>query len=88
MASADDAVRPERPAVTQVAFDPDRDAGPVPSPCVNVCELDAARLGCIGCFRLLGEISGWRAMSDDDKRAIWRQVLVRRKQATPQEERP
>ena len=88
MASADDALRPERRAVAPVAFDPDRDAGPVPSPCVNVCELDAARQGCIGCFRLLGEISGWRAMSDDDKRAIWRQVLARRNQAMPQAEGP
>ena len=76
MASADDAVRPERPAV------------PVPSPCVNVCELDAARQGCIGCFRLLGEISGWRAMGDGEKRAIWRQVLARRNQAMPQAEGP
>ena len=88
MASADDALRPERRAVAPVAFDPDRDAGPVPSPCVNVCELDAARQGCIGCFRLLGEISGWRAMSDDEKRAIWRQVLARRNQAMPQAEGP
>ena len=86
MASADDAVRPERRAVAPVAFDPDRDAGPVPSPCVNVCELDAARQGCIGCFRLLGEISGWRAMGDGEKRAIWRQVLARRNQAKPQAE--
>ena len=88
MASADDALRPERRAVAPVAFDPDRDAGPVPSPCVNVCELDAARQGCIGCFRLLGEISGWRAMSDGEKRAIWRQVLARRNQAMPQAEGP
>ena len=88
MASADDAVRPERRAVAPVAFDPDRDAGPVPSPCVNVCELDAARQGCIGCFRLLGEISGWRAMGEDEKRAIWRQVLARRNQAMPQAEGP
>ncbi len=88
MASADDALRPERRAVAPVAFDPDRDAGPVPSPCVNVCELDAARQGCIGCFRLLGEISGWRAMGDGEKRAIWRQVLARRNQATHQAERP
>ncbi len=88
MASADDAVRPERRAVAPVAFDPDRDAGPVPSPCVNVCELDAARQGCIGCFRLLGEISGWRAMGDGEKRAIWRQVLARRNQAMPQAEGP
>ena len=88
MASADDALRPERRAVAPVAFDPDRDAGPVPSPCVNVCELDAARQGCIGCFRLLGEISGWRAMDDGEKRAIWRQVLARRNQAMPQAEGP
>ncbi|WP_448255081.1 DUF1289 domain-containing protein [Ottowia oryzae] len=88
MASADDALRPERRAVAPVAFDPDRDADPVPSPCVNVCELDAARQGCIGCFRLLGEISGWRAMGDGEKRAIWRQVLARRNQAMPQAEGP
>lgn len=88
MASADDALRPERRAVAPVAFDPDRDAGPVPSPCVNVCELDAARQGCVGCFRLLGEISGWRAMGEDEKRAIWRQVLARRNQAMPQAEGP
>ena len=88
MASADDALRPERRAVAPVAFDPDRDAGPVPSPCVNVCELDAARQGCIGCFRLQGEISGWRAMGDGEKRAIWRQVLARRNQAMPQAEGP
>ena len=88
MASADDAVRPERTAVTTVAFDPDRDAGPVPSPCVNVCELDAARQGCLGRFGRLGEIAGWRAVRGDDKRPSGRQVLVRRSQAMPQAERP
>ena len=88
MASADDALRPERRAVAPVAFDPDRDAGPVPSPCVNVCELDAARLGCIGCLRLLGEITGWGRMTDDEKRAVWRQVLVRRSYAPQQGKAP
>ena len=88
MAGANDAVQADRWGPAQVAFDPDRDVGPVPSPCVNVCELDAARLGCIGCLRRLDEIAGWRAMTDEEKRAVWRQVLARRSQGVPTAEAP
>jgi len=35
----------------------------VPSPCVDICRLDAHGL-CIGCRRTLGEISEWSQASD------------------------
>jgi predicted Fe-S protein YdhL (DUF1289 family) len=36
---------------------------PVPSPCVDICRLDAQGL-CIGCRRTLGEIAEWSQASD------------------------
>jgi uncharacterized protein len=38
-------------------------AAPVPSPCVDICRLDAQGL-CIGCRRTLGEIAEWSQASD------------------------
>jgi predicted Fe-S protein YdhL (DUF1289 family) len=38
-------------------------ASAVPSPCVNICRLDAQGL-CIGCRRTLGEIAEWSAAAD------------------------
>jgi predicted Fe-S protein YdhL (DUF1289 family) len=35
----------------------------VPSPCINVCRLNAQGL-CIGCRRTLGEIAEWSQASD------------------------
>jgi uncharacterized protein len=52
-------------------------AGPVPSPCISVCRMDAATGLCEGCFRTLDEIADWGMASDDSKRALW-QTLVRR----------
>ncbi len=55
-------------------FDPDRDDGPVPSPCISVCELDAQRRFCIGCLRTLEEIRVWRGLDEAGRRAIWRRL--------------
>jgi uncharacterized protein len=52
-------------------------AGPVPSPCISVCRMDAATGLCEGCFRTLDEIADWGMASDDAKRALW-QTLVQR----------
>jgi uncharacterized protein len=38
-------------------------AAAVPSPCINICRLNAQGL-CIGCRRTLGEIAEWSAASD------------------------
>ena len=50
----------------------------VASPCVNVCAMDEASGWCRGCLRTSAEIADWAAMGDDDKRAVWRLLPVRR----------
>jgi len=50
------------------------DAGPVPSPCVNICRIDPATGICQGCRRTLDEIAAWSRLDDADKRAVWRQL--------------
>ncbi|MGB9329286.1 MAG: DUF1289 domain-containing protein [Steroidobacteraceae bacterium] len=51
-----------------------------PSPCINVCSLDARGL-CIGCLRSGDEIARWMAMSAEDQ---WRLLdeLKRRRNLT------
>jgi predicted Fe-S protein YdhL (DUF1289 family) len=39
----------------------------VPSPCVDICQMNI-RLGlCVGCFRTIHEIATWRDMSIQEK---------------------
>lgn len=42
----------------------------VPSPCINLCRLDANGGFCCGCFRSLDEISAWSRVTNDERRAI------------------
>ncbi len=56
---------------------------PVPSPCIDVCRMDAATGWCVGCLRTLDEIALWSALCDDDKRQVWRD-LEQRRAALPQ----
>ena len=49
-----------------------------PSPCINVCRMDAGTGWCEGCQRTLHEIATWSGLSDDDKRAVWRALPARR----------
>ena len=48
----------------------------VPSPCVNVCRLDAQGL-CIGCRRTLDEIAEWSRAGDARRREILRDAIAR-----------
>jgi predicted Fe-S protein YdhL (DUF1289 family) len=41
----------------------------VPSPCIDICRLDAQGL-CIGCRRTLGEIAEWSKAGDARRREI------------------
>ena len=52
----------------------------VPSPCTNVCRMDA-RGRCEGCLRTLDEIAGWSTMSDAEKRLVWDTLALRRREA-------
>ena len=49
---------------------------PVPSPCVDICRLDAQGL-CIGCRRSIGEISEWSRASEARRREILRGLAGR-----------
>ena len=50
----------------------------VASPCVDVCEIDAASGWCAGCMRTLDEIAAWGSLDVPAQRAIWKQLPVRR----------
>ena len=49
----------------------------VPSPCVAVCRVNPATQQCEGCLRTLDEISAWRVLDDEGKRAVWRVIEQR-----------
>jgi hypothetical protein len=48
----------------------------VPSPCVDVCKLDAQGL-CIGCRRTLGEIAEWSRAGEARRLEILRALAQR-----------
>jgi uncharacterized protein len=50
---------------------------PVPSPCINLCEMDQASGFCRGCMRTIDEIMAWGQSSEQAKRAIWEQIRAR-----------
>ena len=53
----------------------------VPSPCNSVCQMDAAGIYCIGCFRTLDEIAGWADFDNERRRQVWKELGRRRAQA-------
>ncbi len=46
----------------------------VPSPCINVCRINAQTQWCDGCLRTIDEIRAWSKLDDGAKRAIWVQI--------------
>jgi predicted Fe-S protein YdhL (DUF1289 family) len=59
-----------------------RPAQGVPSPCVSVCQMNAERGQCEGCFRTIDEIAHWGLFDDDEKRAVLEQLPARRAAAS------
>jgi hypothetical protein len=53
----------------------------VPSPCIDVCRIDAGTGWCEGCSRTIEEIAQWSALDADAKRRVWDLLLQRRAQA-------
>lgn len=51
--------------------------GVVASPCIGVCRMTPDRSHCEGCYRTLDELRAWREADAVQRRAIWRQLLVR-----------
>ncbi|MGH1461163.1 MAG: DUF1289 domain-containing protein [Neptuniibacter sp.] len=50
----------------------------VESPCIRNCCLDEQDV-CLGCFRLISEITGWNSSTVEDKRAILHRCAMRRR---------
>ena len=50
----------------------------VPSPCIDVCRLDARGQLCIGCRRTIEEITEWSRATEARRREILREVANRR----------
>lgn len=65
-------------ASMQKDFDPERDDGPVPSPCISVCRMNPATGLCEGCQRSIDEIAQWSSASEQARRGIWQEILRRR----------
>lgn len=51
----------------------------IPSPCVNVCQLNPETGYCIGCLRTLDEIADWLEMADGEKLDLLARLDERRK---------
>jgi predicted Fe-S protein YdhL (DUF1289 family) len=57
--------------------------GPVRSPCVSVCRMDAASGLCEGCLRTLDEIASWAEMDTPHRLAVWQRVALRAQAPEP-----
>ena len=55
----------------------------IATPCVMVCAVDGESGLCLGCFRTLKEIAGWRALSDDERAAVMADLPGRRDRIDP-----
>ena len=64
-------------SAAQVRDDPASFASTVPSPCLSICQMDAASGFCQGCLRTLDEIARWGTADDSFKRAIWARIANR-----------
>ena len=50
----------------------------IPSPCTNVCTIDATTGWCAGCLRTIDEIAAWGSFDNAAKRAVWKRLPARR----------
>jgi len=50
----------------------------IASPCNKVCAMDAEQRYCLGCCRTLAEIAAWASMTDEEQRAVLKQLEQRR----------
>ena len=57
----------------------------IPSPCINICQMNAENGLCLGCFRTIDEITVW-SRTDDTTRAKILAAITERQQADALEE--
>lgn len=56
----------------------------IPSPCTNLCRMDARRGHCAGCYRSLDEIAAWAQADAPTRLAILARASARRQSDAPQ----
>lgn len=61
-----------------IDFDPAKDLGKVPSPCISICKMHPQTGLCEGCLRTIDEIAQWSSATEEMKRKVW--VEIRRRQ--------
>ena len=59
-------------------YDPEHDAGAVPSPCIGICNMNKRTGLCEGCFRTIDEITQWSSANEAHKKTVW--VEIKRRQ--------
>jgi predicted Fe-S protein YdhL (DUF1289 family) len=52
------------------------------SPCISVCQMDAEKGLCLGCYRTRREIAAWPNMSADEQSVLLSELRTRRAAAT------
>ena len=52
------------------------------SPCISVCQIDAEKGLCLGCYRTRREIAAWSSMSADQQSVLLSELRTRRADAT------
>lgn len=57
----------------------------LPSPCINICKMDADNGLCIGCFRTIDEIARWSRIDDEQRADIVAAIARRRLEHEPQD---
>lgn len=55
----------------------------IATPCVQVCVVDGESGLCLGCFRTLKEIAGWRAMGEEVRAEVMAELPDRRSRIDP-----
>ena len=65
------------------ASEPARPPRSIATPCVMVCAVDGASGLCLGCFRTLKEIAGWRALGEEGRAAVMAELPSRRSRIDP-----
>lgn len=55
----------------------------IATPCVQVCIVDGASGLCLGCYRSLAEIAGWRGLSDEERAAVMAELPERSHRIEP-----
>ena len=62
-------------------FNPVNHVGPLPSPCISICQMHPQSGLCIGCWRTIDEITDWSVASEAKKKQVWLAISQRRSAA-------